>query len=650
MAVVEMKRVNLLAMQSDRQPILRLLQRLSCCDIQTLTPEESGVRAREETARDPEETEKKLAGVEWAIRALGKYAPQVKKGFLASFSKEKPFISSDQCGRVRDREAELLEAVTAAESCEKRAGELNAHAIRTQAAIDQFRPWEALDIPLQQIGARRTYSVLMGQMPTGSLQAIREEISAQGLPAEIIEIGVQRTLSNVVLFTYAKTMDALNDLLMQRNYVPVHFPGVHGTMRENIQAQEAQIKRLDAERVEIEAQWRQLATYLPDLKVLHDLYQAERLRTQAAGRFIETDQTFYMRGWVPASVADALAEKLREIAPVSAVEIADPLPDEKPPTMLKNHWFPSQFEGIVAGFSMPDPRGVDPSFMMAPFFACFFGMMLSDAGYGIVLALLIPLIIHIAKPKGNGKKLLWVLGLGGISTIIWGALFNTWFGAGIRPILLDPMQQPLEMVALCLVMGLIHLFAAMGVGAYQNIKNGDPWAAVFDQFSWIAMITGVILLFLPGVLGISEIWSTIGKVFALGGLGLVLLFAGRDKKNIFKRITGGLGALYGITGWLGDILSYTRLFGMGLATGVVGMVINMLAGMVWRKGVIGIVLGVIVLVGGHAFNMALNALGAYVHSCRLQYIEFFGKFYQDGGVPFKPLRGDTKYVDLSGAD
>ena len=280
---------------------------------------------------------------------------------------------------------------------------------------------------------------------------------------------------------------------------------------------------------------------------------------------------------------------------------------------------------------------------MMPFFACFFGMMVSDAGYGLVLAILIPIIIHIVKPKGNGRKLMWVLATGGLFTVFWGFMLNTWFGTNPLPVLLDPMKQPLEMMALCLGLGVVHLFTAMIIGAYVNLKRGDVVAALVDQFAWLAILIGLGLLVLPPV-------ALLGKILAGAGFLGVLFFSGRDKPSFPKRIISGLGKLYGISSWMGDILSYSRLFGMGLATGVIGMVINMMAGMVMGGGPFGFVIGIVVLIGGHTFNMAINVLGAYVHACRLQYIEFFNKFYEDGGIPFKPLRSETRYVNLSQSD
>ena len=279
---------------------------------------------------------------------------------------------------------------------------------------------------------------------------------------------------------------------------------------------------------------------------------------------------------------------------------------------------------------------------MAPFYALLFGMMLSDAGYGLVMALAIPLLIKLKKPGKNSQKLLWVLFYSAIATVFCGAVYNTWFGFNL-PIksILDPINDPMPVMVVCMGVGVIHLFAGLGVGMYMNVKRGKPQDAIFDQLSWMLLVSGLIMLVLGGTIG------EIGKWMAIVGVAIILIWAGRAKsKNPFKRLISGLGALYGATSWISDILSYMRLFGMGLATGVIGMVINQLVGMVFSGGIVGAIIGSVLFVGAHTFNLGINALGAYVHSCRLQYIEFFGKFYEEGGVAFRPLTYQTRYVNI----
>ncbi|MGN1068786.1 MAG: V-type ATP synthase subunit I, partial [Candidatus Fimadaptatus sp.] len=235
-----------------------------------------------------------------------------------------------------------------------------------------------------------------------------------------------------------------------------------------------------------------------------------------------------------------------------------------------------------------------------------------------------------------------ILVAGGASTMFWGILYGGWFGISVPALMFAPMDEPLMMMILCVALGLVQIVVSLVMAMIMNIKRGKPWDAVFDQASWIALLMGVALLALGTI---NPVFSEIGKWLAIAGVVVIVAFGGRGKKNIIMRIGGGLGKLYGVSSYLSDLLSYARLFGMGLATGVIGMVINLVASMLWANPVT-MIFAALIFVGGHMFNLAINALGAYVHSCRLQYIEFFSRFYEDGGREFKPLRVKTKYVDI----
>jgi V/A-type H+-transporting ATPase subunit I len=260
-----------------------------------------------------------------------------------------------------------------------------------------------------------------------------------------------------------------------------------------------------------------------------------------------------------------------------------------------------------------------------------------------MMAILVPILIKLMKPSKGGQKLFWVIGMGGVFTVLWGALYNTWFGFAPWPTVFDPVNDSLPVMGVCIGLGALHLFTGLGMGAYLNIRRGHFLDAVYDQISWFVLVVGLGLMLLPQT-------SQVGKWMAIAGAGIILLTAGRGKsKNPLKRLLSGLGALYNVSGWLSDLLSYMRLFGMGLATGVIGMVINLLVGMVAKSGIIGIIIAIPLFVGGHLFNAAINILGAYVHASRLQYIEFFGKFYEEGGTSFMPLGYSPRYVRVHDA-
>ncbi|MEA5064920.1 MAG: V-type ATP synthase subunit I, partial [Eubacteriales bacterium] len=336
----------------------------------------------------------------------------------------------------------------------------------------------------------------------------------------------------------------------------------------------------------------------------------------------------------------AVEAEIKKIAPICELTLEDPAEGEQPPTFLVNKSYVRPFESIVKMFSMPDPNGFDPTFIMMPFWVCFFGMMVSDAAYGIILGVAASYIYVKLRGRGIGQ-MAFILALGGLSTVFWGAMYGGWFSIeGIPALLLVPMEDPIGMLALCMGLGALHLFTGLGVAAYMNIRRGKPLDALLDQGSWMMLLIGLALL---------AVSKSLGMVLSIAGAAGIVLFARRDKPNFFKRILGGLGALYGVSGYLSDLLSYARLFGMGLATGVIGMVFNTLAGMMWGSPA-GSAAAILILVVGHTFNLFINALGAYVHSCRLQFIEFFGKFYEMGGRDFSPLAVNGRYVDIRGEE
>ena len=336
-------------------------------------------------------------------------------------------------------------------------------------------------------------------------------------------------------------------------------------------------------------------------------------------------------------MAEKAETQLRKVSPTVALEFYDPLEGEEPPVLLHNPKIATPFESVVSGFALPKSNSFDPTTIMMPFFVNFMGMMVSDAGYGLMMAILFPILIKLRKPAPGTRRLMWILMAAGIATLFWGAMYNTWFGFAPFPSVFNPVENAMPVMLLCIVLGAIHLFVGLGVAAYMNIKRGKWLDAVFDQLSWAMVIIGLAVMVLVN--------TQIGQWTALAGVAIILYSAGRHKsKNPFKRLLSGLGALYGITGWISDLLSYMRLFGMGIATGVFGMVINILIGMLMQSGIIGIIFGAVIFVVGHMLNLAINTLGAYVHSCRLQYIEFFSKFYEDGGKPFVPLSETSRYV------
>lgn len=377
-------------------------------------------------------------------------------------------------------------------------------------------------------------------------------------------------------------------------------------------------------------------------------------RAEDAESFRYTQKTFVLNAWVPENAVGLVEEALRSAAPACEVSFSLPEESDEPPTLAKNKKLVAPFEAVTNMYSVPSPYERDPNLFVMIFFLIFFGIMLSDAGYGLVLAAGAFLLLRFAKMETPTRRMIFILGLGGVSTLLWGTLFGGWFGISLsadspsavirllnRLKWFSPLEEPLLMLGLCMGLGVVQILAGMALRFAALVKEGKLFDALFDVGSWFLFFLG---------LGMFAA-SSFPKLFPLrlwglecmaGGLLLLLLTQGRRERGIIKKIGKGLASLYGLVGYLSDILSYARLFGLGLATGVIALVMNTLAVMLFSNPWTAL-LGVVIAAGGHLFNLAINVLGAYVHDCRLQYIEFFSRFYTGGGRVFRPMLSGLKY-------
>jgi len=632
MAIAEMKRIGLLMMRRDHDPLLRLAQRMGCLHItETDLPEDNlprkdAVRAAELGAE--------IARYQWAIRKLAKFDP-VKQSMFRPL----PDASMDDLEQADQERAQ--HTIQAVEDLERTAGELRGRESRIRAMLDQLSPWMQLDIPTEINRSTRSVRVFTGTANAKGLERLLADWA--GKPAVIKTLLPVKDSLYFWAAVHMGEAERFLQALQVIGYQPVSLPDGTGTPIEQQGEAEKALLTIDNQKKALEEELRKEAEHLPALRLGYEALKAELDREEAQAQMVHTASTTYLSAWVPALAAPGVEAAVRAQFPDTVVAISDPKEGEEPPVLLRNNPVAAPFESIVTGFSMPHAGSLDPTAIMMPFFACFFGMMVSDAGYGIMMALLVPLLIKLMKPSKQGRKLFWVIGVGGVFTVFWGAMYNTWFGFAPWPTLFDPVNDSLPVMLLCVALGAVHLFTGLGIAAYLNIRRGQYLDAVYDQLSWFSLVIGLGLLLLPQT-------SEIGKWMAIAGAAVIIITAGRQKSsNPFKRVLSGLGALYNVSGWLSDLLSYMRLFGMGLATGVIGMVINLLVGMVMESGAIGIIIGIPLFVGGHLFNAAINILGAYVHASRLQYIEFFGKFYEDGGIAFTPLGYSPRYVRVQDA-
>ena len=660
--IVSMKRLSLIALKSDQESILQALQKIGT--VQILKIADGDLQDEELDAVNA-----RIQRLTESINAVKPYAE--KPGFLSPQKREMTLAG------IRE---DISKAETAAQEIEDllhTQSHLNAEREKTLSVKASLEPWVRLSAPMQSVKNSARVHYFVGLCASKDVDRIREQ---DYLAAEFYNES-----ATVPTILACKEEDARNvqNFLKTIDWQDYVFPKMEGTPGQAIE-------ELDKRIVEIEEQLAETQTQLEahggTIEVLQNAYDAESIdseRISARGDLGYTASTFILDGWMRSDEVEKTEQAIRSVTNAYCFETRDPVEGEEPPSVVKNNKFVTPFEEVQTLYSRPTYGTIDGTPYMTPFYILLFGLMLSDSGYGLLLMLGSLIYIKFKKPSGMSGGISRVLFWGGLSTVFWGVLTGSFFGITrassasielggvfdqislffeklrIFPAWLDPMKNSLGMLGLCFGLGVLHIVAGYIVGAIDKFSKGDWKGAIFDQISWVLITLGLVIGFLPNITGMAGMPVTLPDLvtkIALGaaafGALLVVLFKGRAKRNPLKRLTSGIGGLYDVTGVLSDILSYARLFALGIATGVIGQVFNMLCSMLTNAsnpvmkvvGAIGCIVLVIVL---HTFNVAINALGAFVHCARLQYVEFYGKFYESGGKEFAPLSYQTKHVRVN---
>ena len=656
MAVVEMRKLTVIGLNSGRAPFIYELMHLGVVEINS----QEGIVSDEDwmpdifrtsNSADVSRLEGDIIRVSTALEAIQKY-DTAKKPLLITRKEmgREAFIA--YMNEVRtDTERNMDKAVNAYKNITDGNAEIN----HLRSQIAGLQPWLKLDIPLEMNEtefASVVYGTTGAKTDTGQLMTAVLEGAPSAIVQEVSADKQQKYFSIIVL---KEEKDALYEALRPFNFSAISMADQKGTPAEATHRYEKEIEAIEAEIAENEKVLAGLSHARKDIEFLYDLLVTQRDRARVVGDMLSTDTVFYFDGWMPAKAQPELEALLKKYEFYYDIQVPDE--EEEVPVLLHNSSVATPFEAVTNMYSLPSRSDIDPTTILAPFYFIFFGMMLSDAAYGIILSVLCAFVLKKYKPEGMMYRMFKMFFFCGISTFIWGALFGGWFGdffqvaartlfnkeITINPIWFNPMDDPMKLLIFSLILGAIHLFVGMGIQAYMSIRDGHPIDALCDIGLWYVLLIGLVLFGVGGM--VAPALTTVGKVMSIIGAVGILVTGGRKKKGIIGKVTGGLGSLYGITSYLSDVLSYSRLLALGLATGVVAQVINTL-GSLAGGGVVGAILLTVALVFGTIFNLAINALGAFVHSCRLQYVEFFGKFYTGGGREFRPFERKTKYVKI----
>lgn len=650
MAKLPMKKIEIIALLSDGQKIVERLQRRGVVELSNISDDEL---LKLNTHSSMAQYEKNISLALQALETLNAVSG-TKKPLLSVLSgREK--ISTDEFARRKKDSQKTLSMCYDINGCSKKISDCKNSISRLKTRQDTLAPW--LDMPLSEsfTGTQTTASfigTLSGQHDGLSVSKLLSEIT--DAPAVIDIISSRKEMTYLVVTCHRddeKAMDAaLKDLSFGKIPASSNITPKEDCEKisEEILKTEEQIKQYSEKIASYDGKQKDIEFFIDLMQMSFDKYAAiERLAT--------TERTIIISGFIPEKYVKGLLKEFEEKYTV-AITVCDAEESDDVPVLLENGGFSSPVEGITEMYALPANRDIDPNPVMAFFYYFFFGMMLSDAGYGLIMVIVTTLVLAKTTVEGTLRRSLKMFQYCGISTLFWGAMFGSWFGdlpqviaksyfnktISTTALWFEPINDPVKLLLFCFLFGLIHLFTGLAVNLHILWKEGKRFDALCEVIPIYITIIGICPLGASILTDVPSALTEIGGYIALAGVVLIILTAGRSSKNVFMRFFGGIYGLYNTaTGYLGDILSYSRLLALGLATGSIASVINLLATMpsnILLKTLMLIFVGIV----GHTLNLLINLLGAYVHTDRLQFVEMFSKFYEGGGRAFSPLKSNTK--------
>lgn len=667
MAVLQMQRVSICALKKDRKSILEKLQSMGILEISQVADEDDAF-SRMDTMNARVSFEKKANIADQALDVLDGYAPESKSMF-ASLEGKKLIGSSRFQSAVADKE-KIMDTAADLIQTSKVIAEKKAAILKLENQIESLTPYLSLEVPMNYSGTKKVAMFIGTMAAETQLQDVYSTLAEQLPEVEAVDIEIISSDQDAVylaVLCMRKDASKVEEVLRSAGFAR---PAQLSEEVPSVKTQELKesIQQLNNEIKEQEDKIKSCAEERERLRYISDYFRMRAEKYEVLGTLPQSQRTFVISGYTAKKFVPAL-EKAIGANYDCVMDVEEVGEEEEVPTILQNNSFSRSWEGIVESYGLPKRGEFDPTTIMSFFYVFFFGMMLSDAAYGAILAIACFVLLKKFPRMSPGMyQSIKLFMFCGISTVIWGILFGGYFGnivdvvsakffgTTITPAALwfIPLNDPMKLLVYSMLFGVIHLFVGLGIKGYMCIKNRQFMDFFCDVVLWFCLVVGLILMLLPSSLFASiaqteivfpDVVNLMAKVLAIFGAVGIVLMSGRGTKNPGIRLALGAYDLYNITGWLSDVLSYSRLLALGLATGVIASVINQMGSMV-PNNIFGIIAFIVIFIVGHALNLAINLLGAYVHTNRLQFVEFFGKFYEGGGKPFEPFCADTKYVDI----
>ncbi|MBU1683236.1 V-type ATP synthase subunit I [Patescibacteria group bacterium] len=657
-----MQKINIFVHKKDKPRVMSFLQEKG---VLHLTNASAKKEKLEQLAYDEEthELQYKVAELDFACIFLSKYEGK-KKGLQA--------MIDGSSVKTTDKEIEALvksfehkEVVERCKSVEEEMVHLNNEVKTIHVTQQKLSPWGHYEAPLSTPTETETSAAVFAIVPLKNWDEFRNTVTKI---SKLVVLELDNIVGDSV---YCETicekslLGQVEGKIVSFKGEVVEFPDLEGTVGEELDKMDRRLSKIQERQGQLKQASKELAKDLKSLRITYDYYNWKLIQKESRKHFISTESTVLISGWMPKNGIKAITSDLRKMTPNFELLEVEPEEGEEPPVLLENKGFMKPFQSVTGIYGLPLPNEVDPTPYLAVFFIVFFGLALTDAIYGLLMFAIMFSVLRYLKIPKQSQGLIRLLMYAGIVTFVAGALFGGWASLETSQVpawmtttnaagetvfigqAISAITNPMGVLILALILGYIQVLFGVILNFVHKFRTESKKYAMIDHFPWVFMLSviGLLIMVKAGVLP-AVLTTPITYLIYIAVI-LIVLTQGREKKNIVLKFLSGVLGLYGLVGYLSDVLSYSRLLALGLATSIIGLAVNTIAGMVNGIPYIGILLALVVLVVGHIFNIGINALGAFIHSGRLQFVEFFTKFLEGGGRPFRPLRKESKFVRVN---
>ncbi|MGH4121681.1 MAG: V-type ATP synthase subunit I [Clostridium sp.] len=646
MAIVKMSKFTLFAFESQKETLLDSLHRFE--NVQFINLQQVEEEHLQSLKKDSENEkvsyiEGEQAKVKFALDLLIKHTE--KEGAIKSLVKGKSLLNYDKLETLA-KKSNYIENYKRLKEKDNALTEMKNEKSKINSEIEALTPWISLDSSFEDLKALKSTLFLMGSIPKISKDAFREKFDSE-VPYSYLEvISEGKDGINMIALIYKDSEEKAKEILKNYSFNAINLK-CDGIPSQLLKEFKARLEAISKEEEIINSEIKEDCQYLEDFKVVYEDLSNKHIKASACENFLKTESVVAIEGWVPTELVSDLEGTIKSITKEEFyldIEGASK-EDDQVPILLKNNALVEPFESITSMYSLPKYSEIDPTPLLTPFYMVFFGMMVADIGYGVIMLIGSSLALMKFNLDEGQRKFVKFFTLLSIPTIVAGIVYGSIFGDLIQfKSLINPKEDIMTLLIISVTMGAFQIYFGLGVKGYMLIRDGKPMDAIYDVLTWYCALTGAFLLLAGAKLGLSPSASNIGKWVMIAGMVGIVLTQGRENKGIGAKLGGGIYGLYGITSYVGDLVSYSRIMAIGLAGGFIAASFNMIIKML--PSPFNIIIGVFIFVFAQTFNLLLSALSAYVHSARLQYVEYFSKFYEGGGKAFKAFKSKNQYVTV----